>query len=50
MLPETAVGKRREDPLVRLSLKYVLANPHVDVVIPGIKRVHEIEEDARVGR
>ena len=48
VLPETAVGKRREDPLVRLSLKYVLSNPRVDVVIPGIKRVHEIEEDARV--
>jgi len=41
-------GEAREDPLVRLSLKYVPFNPHVDVVISGIKRAHEIEEDARV--
>ena len=48
VLPETAAGKRKEDPIVRLSLKYILSNPCVDVVIPGIMRLHEIEEDIRV--
>jgi len=48
VLPETAMGKRKKDPLVRLSLKYILSNPYVDVVIPGIMKVNEIEEDARV--
>jgi len=49
VLPETAAGLRKEDPLVRLSLKYVISNPNVDTVIPGMKKLHEIEENARVG-
>jgi len=48
VLPETATGKRKEDPIVRLSLKFIVSNPNVDTVIPGIMKIHEIEEDARV--
>ncbi len=48
VLPETAAGLRREDPLVRLSLKFVISNPYVDTVIPGIMKMNEIEEDVRV--
>jgi predicted aldo/keto reductase-like oxidoreductase len=31
------------------ALKFVLANDSVDVVIPGMMRVREVEENARVG-
>ncbi len=47
VLPETALGKRVDDPIARLSLRYILSNPNVDVVIPGIREMHEIEENVR---
>ncbi len=37
------------DPIVRGSLRYVLSHPAVDVVIPGMRFVREVEEDAPVG-
>lgn len=37
------------DPIVRGSLHYVLSHPAVDVVIPGMRSLREVEEDVPVG-
>lgn len=38
-----------EDPLVSACLRFVLSHPAVDVVIPGMRNVHEVRQNARVG-
>ena len=49
VLPETEMGRQiGNDPLVRGCLRYILSNQYVDTVIPGIKRVEELEEDVLV--
>jgi len=46
---ETELGKRLgNDPIVRASLRYILSNECVDVVIPGMKRIEELEENVLV--
>jgi len=42
-------GGRWFDPIVRGSLRYVLSHPAVDVVIPGMRSVREVEENVPVG-
>jgi len=44
-------GKRagQEDDLVTAGLRYILGNPHVNVVIPGIRNADEVRQNARVG-
>ena len=37
------------DPIARGSLRYVLSHPAVDVVIPGMRFVREVEENVPVG-
>jgi len=37
------------DPIVRGSLRYVLSHPAVDVVVPGMRSVREVEENVPVG-
>jgi len=37
------------DALVAGALRWVLSNPHVDCVIPGMRAVHEVEENAALG-
>ena len=44
-----ASGGRWFDPIVRGCLRYVLSNPAVDVVIPGMRSLREVEENAAVG-
>jgi len=44
-----ASGGRWFDPIARGSLRYVLSHPSVDVVIPGMRFVREVEEDVPVG-
>ncbi len=44
-----ASGGQWFDPIVRGSLRYVLSHPAVDVVIPGMRFVREVEEDVAVG-
>jgi predicted aldo/keto reductase-like oxidoreductase len=44
-----ASGGRWFDPIVRGSLRYVLSHPAVDVVIPGMRFVGEVEENVPVG-
>ncbi|MFW5866300.1 MAG: aldo/keto reductase [Armatimonadota bacterium] len=42
---ERQAGLGGEDALVAGSLRWVLSNPHVDIVIPGMKTVQEVEEN-----
>lgn len=44
-----AYGERWFDPIVRGCLRYVLSNPAVDVVIPGMRSIQEVGENAPVG-
>jgi predicted aldo/keto reductase-like oxidoreductase len=44
-----ASGGQWFDPIVRGSLRYVLSHPAVGMVIPGMRSVREVEENARVG-
>jgi predicted aldo/keto reductase-like oxidoreductase len=44
-----ASGGEWFDPIVRGSLRYVLSHPAVDVVIPGMRFVREVEENVPVG-
>jgi predicted aldo/keto reductase-like oxidoreductase len=44
-----ASGGEWFDPIVRGSLRYVLSHPAVDVVIPGMRSVREVEENVPVG-
>jgi len=44
-----ASGGQWFDPIVRGSLRYVLSHPAVDVVIPGLRFVREVEENVPVG-
>jgi predicted aldo/keto reductase-like oxidoreductase len=44
-----ASGDQWFDPIVRGSLRYVLSHPAVDVVIPGMRSLREVEEDVLVG-
>jgi predicted aldo/keto reductase-like oxidoreductase len=44
-----ASGGQWFDPIVRGSLRYVLSHPAVDVVIPGMRFVREVEENVLVG-
>jgi predicted aldo/keto reductase-like oxidoreductase len=44
-----ASGGQWFDPIVRGSLRYVLSHPAVDVVIPGMRSVREVEENVPVG-
>ncbi|RLF19056.1 MAG: aldo/keto reductase [Thermoprotei archaeon] len=49
VLPETAMGKQvGNDRLVRLCLRYILSKDFVDTVIPGMKRIPEVEENVSV--
>ncbi len=43
-----ASGGQWFDPIVRGCLRYVLSHPAVDVVIPGMRSVREVEEDVPV--
>ena len=46
---ETELGKRLgNDPVVRASLRYILSNKYVDTIIPGMRRLAELEEDVLV--
>lgn len=38
-----------EDPLVSGALRFVLSHPAVHVVIPGMRNVHEVRQNARLG-
>lgn len=44
-------GKRagEEDPLVALALRFVAANPNVDVVVTGMRNAAEVRQNARIG-
>jgi len=44
-------GRRagEEDPLVTACLRYVLSHPAVSCVIPGMRNVHEVRQNVRVG-
>jgi predicted aldo/keto reductase-like oxidoreductase len=44
-----ASGGQWFDPIARGSLRYVLSRPAVDSVIPGMRSVREVEENAPVG-
>mgnify|MGYP000082397702 CR=1 FL=1 len=49
VMPETEMGRQLgNDPLVRGCLRYVLSNDAVSTVIPGMKRVEEVEENVSV--
>jgi hypothetical protein len=43
---ERQAGLGGPDALVAGSLRWVLSNPHVDIVIPGMQTVEEVEENA----
>lgn len=46
---ETELGQRLgNDPIVRASLRYILSNQYVDTVIPGMRRIEELEENVLV--
>ena len=46
---EEGQGNAEADPVVRGSLRYVLANDAVSVAIPGMQCVKEVEENAATG-
>ncbi|HIE50591.1 MAG TPA: aldo/keto reductase [Armatimonadetes bacterium] len=47
--PEGKPRRPGPDPLVVGSLHYIISNPNVSVVIPGMQSVREVEENAPVG-
>ena len=48
-LDEREAGLGGPDAIVAGSLRYVLGNPNVSVVIPGMQAVHEVVENVAVG-
>ena len=49
VLPETEMGKQvGNDRLVRLCLRYIISKDFVSTVIPGMKRIAELEENVSV--
>jgi len=49
VMPETEMGRQvGNDPIVRGCLRFILSNDAVDTVIPGMKRIEEVEENVSV--
>jgi len=48
VLHETEMGRVGNDPLVRYCLRYILSKDTVDTVIPGMRRMEELEENVLV--
>ncbi len=44
----SVTGDDEIDTLARDSLRFVLSNPYVDIVIPGMRRLKEVEENVAV--